>query len=71
MVSVATSLGVDRSQARNEMERILNLEKSLANVGERFFLLLESTISYSRTNLMIRFSVVEEEEGMKLVSIDF
>jgi hypothetical protein len=36
MVSVATSLGVERTQARNEMKQILNLEKSLANVGESF-----------------------------------
>ncbi|CAF0910418.1 unnamed protein product [Adineta steineri] len=32
MVSVATSLGVERTQARNEMERILQFEKALANI---------------------------------------
>ena len=37
MISVATSLGVERSQARHEMQQILNLEKALANVGESFF----------------------------------
>jgi len=37
MVSVATSLGVERTQARNDMQQILNLEKELANVGESFF----------------------------------
>jgi hypothetical protein len=36
MVSVATSLGVERTQARAEMQQILNLEKALANVGESF-----------------------------------
>lgn len=36
MVSVATSLGVDRTQARDEMQRILTLEKAIANVGESF-----------------------------------
>ncbi|CAF0755640.1 unnamed protein product [Rotaria sordida] len=34
MVSVATSLGVERTQARNEMERILNLEIALANIRD-------------------------------------
>lgn len=38
MISVATSLGVERSNARNEMQKILNLEKALANVGESLFL---------------------------------
>lgn len=37
MVSVATSLGVERTQARTEMQRILDLEKELAHVGESFF----------------------------------
>jgi len=41
MVSVATNLGVERTQARIEMERILNLEKALANVGESLFLFIE------------------------------
>ncbi len=42
MVSVATSLGVERSRARNEMQQILNLEKALANVGESFSLFIIS-----------------------------
>ena len=37
MVSVATSLGVERTEARKEMQRILDLEKELAHVGESFF----------------------------------
>ena len=40
MVSVATNLGVERIQARNEMEDILQLEKALANVGETFYLFI-------------------------------
>lgn len=40
MISVATSLGVERTQARNEMQRILNFEKALANVGESFYLFI-------------------------------
>ena len=38
MISVATNLGVERSKARAEMQRILVVEKELANVGESFFL---------------------------------
>lgn len=37
MVSIATILGIERTQAYSEMERILNMEKALANVGEIFF----------------------------------
>ncbi len=70
MISVATSLGVERTKARNEMDRILQLEKALANVGESLFLLIELKSCYLSTNLMIRFSVVEEEV-VKSVSIDF
>ncbi len=70
MISVATSLGVERTKARNEMDRILQLEKALANVGESLFLFIELKSSYLSTNLMIRFSVVEEEV-VKSVSIDF
>jgi hypothetical protein len=40
MVSVATSLGVERTQARIEMQQILNFEKALANVGESLFLFI-------------------------------
>lgn len=38
MMSVAVHLGVERSKARMEMQRILDVEKELANVGESFFL---------------------------------
>lgn len=38
MVSVAINLGVERSKAKVEMQRILNVEKELANVGESFIL---------------------------------
>ena len=44
MISVATSLGVSRTQATYEMQQILNLEKALANVGETFYLLIVSPV---------------------------
>ena len=36
MISVTTSLGVERTITKDEMQRILNLEKAIANVGESF-----------------------------------
>lgn len=36
MFNIANNLGVEQSLIHKEMERILNLEKELANVGESF-----------------------------------
>ena len=53
MVSVATNLGVDRSQARIEMQRILDLEKELAHVGESFFLFIRENASHSKEKAFV------------------
>lgn len=36
MISVSTTLGVERTRAKTEMQQILDLETELANVGETF-----------------------------------
>ena len=36
MITVGVNLGIQRSKVGIEMERILTLEKELANVGESF-----------------------------------
>jgi hypothetical protein len=54
MISIATSLGIERTQARTEMQRILNLEKELAHVGESLFLKVARIVLHESNVKIIR-----------------